>query len=286
MNAALTTCATSMRGVPGGANRRRIRGVSIRTPLAGALLLAACSSDPRTSSSTILTSPTTAGPASKILVVTYTTGFRHSSIPTAETTLETLGRTSGLFTVTFCRTGDDVRRDLSPAGLASVDAVVFANTTGNLGIPDMGAFLGWISAGHGFAGMHSASDTYHDEPRYLEMLGNEFLTHGDQATVDAVVENSDHPAVSPLGSRFRIFDEIYMFTRANRGSVTMLLSLDRRPADGLPGAGQSADLPLAWAKSYGQGRAFYSALGHREDVWENPLYQQHVLGGLRWILKR
>ena len=275
-----------MRGVPGGANRRRIRGVSIRTPLAGALLLAACSSDPRSSSSTILTSPTAAGPASKILVVTYTTGFRHSSIPTAETTLETLGRTSGLFTVTFCRTGDDVRRDLSPAGLASVDAVVFANTTGNLGIPDMGAFLGWISAGHGFAGMHSASDTYHDEPRYLEMLGNEFLTHGDQATVDAVVENSDHPAVSPLGSRFRIFDEIYMFTRANRGSVTMLLSLDRRPADGLPGAGQSADLPLAWAKSYGQGRAFYSALGHREDVWENPLYQQHVLGGIRWILKR
>ena len=49
-----------------------------------------------------------------------------------------------------------------------------------LGIPDLGAFLDWIAAGHGFAGMHSASDTYHDEPRYLAMLGNEFLTHGEQ----------------------------------------------------------------------------------------------------------
>jgi type 1 glutamine amidotransferase len=225
--------------------------------------------------------PTPPVQASKVLVVTYTTGFTHSSIPVAEATLAALSRTSGLFTVTFCRTGDEVRRELSPAALASLDAVVFANTTGNLGIPDLGAFLGWIAAGHGFAGMHSASDTYHDEPRYLEMLGNEFRTHGAESTVDAVVENASHPAVSSLGTRFRIFDEIYKFTRANRGSVTMLLSLDRQPADGLPKAGQAADLPLAWAKSHGQGRVFYTALGHREDVWQNPVYQQHVLGGIR-----
>lgn len=224
--------------------------------------------------------------SARVLVVTHTAGFRHPSIAVAETTIEALGRTSGLFTVAFSRNDADVRRDLSPAVLASVDAVVFANTTGNLGIPDLGAFLDWIAAGHGFAGMHSASDTYHDEPRYLAMLGNEFLTHGDQSTVDAIVENSDHPAAAPLGSRFRVFDEIYKFTRANRSEVTMLLSLDRHPADGLPEAGRAADLPLAWAKAHGQGRVFYTALGHREDVWENRLYQQHILGGIRWALRR
>jgi type 1 glutamine amidotransferase len=224
--------------------------------------------------------------SARVLVVTHTTGFRHPSIAIAETTIEALGRTSGLFTVAFSRNDADVRRDLSPAALASIDAVVFANTTGNLGIPDLGAFLDWIAAGHGFAGMHSASDTYHDEPRYLAMLGNEFLTHGDQSAVDAIVENSDHPAAAPLGSRFRVFDEIYKFTRANRSEVTMLLSLDRHPADGLPEAGRAADLPLAWAKAHGQGRVFYTALGHREDVWENRLYQQHVLGGIRWVLRR
>jgi type 1 glutamine amidotransferase len=118
------------------------------------------------------------------------------------------------------------------------------------------------------------------------MLGNEFLTHGDQSTVDAIVENTNHPAAAPLGSRFRVFDEIYKFTRANRDEVTMLLSLDRHPADGLPEAGRAADLPLAWAKAHGQGRVFYTALGHREDVWENRLYQQHVLGGIRWVTRR
>ena len=231
-------------------------------------------------------SPTPGVSLANILVVTHTEGFRHSSIAVAEATITTLGERSHLFTTSFCRNRDDVVRMLTPAGLAGFDALVFANTTGNLGVPDLDAVLSWIREGHGFAGMHSASDTYHESPGYLDMLGNEFRTHGDQAIIDAIVENASHPASSPLGSRYRVFDEIYMFMKPNRGSVTMLLSLDRHPADGLPDAGQPGDLPLAWAKSYGQGRVFYTALGHREDVWENPLYQQHILGGIQWVLRR
>lgn len=225
-----------------------------------------------------------AEPRSRVLVVTHTTGFRHDSIPVAERTLEQLGRSSGLFAAAFCRSAEDVARLLTPSGLAPFDAVVFANTTGDLGIPDLGAFLRWIAEGHGFAGIHAAADTYHDEPDYLAMLGNEFVAHGEQATVEAIVETPGHPASAPLGRRFRIFDEIYLFARDNRADVTMLLSLDRRPADGRPDAGQPADLPLSWTRGHGQGRVFYTALGHRDDVWQNPQYQQHVLGGLRWVL--
>ena len=249
----------------------------------GALVIWACTTGTQPSGG----DPPEPGPApSTVLVVTHTEGFRHSSIAVAETTLAALGAQSGLFTTTFCRTADDVRQMLVPAALAGVDAIVFANTTGTLPVPDLSGVLSWIAQGRGFAGMHSASDTFHDSPAYLDMLGNEFRTHGDQATVEAVVENRTHPASSPLGERYRVFDEIYKFTRANRASVTMLLSLDRHPNDGLPDAGQPADLPLAWAKSHGQGRVFYTALGHREDVWQDPLYQQHVLGGIRWVLRR
>ena len=252
--------------------------------LAIGLLTWCCSSDegPRTVGGV---SPTPVSQPRRVLVVTHTEGFRHSSIPIAETTISAIGQRSGLFTTTLCRTADDVARMLTPPALAGVDAIVFANTTGHLPVPDLGALLKWIEDGHGFAGMHSASDTYHDASAYLDMLGNEFLTHGDQATVDALVETPSHPASSPLGQRFRVFDEIYKFTRSNRGGVTMLLSLDRHPADGLPLAGQPADLPLAWAKSYGNGRVFYTALGHREDVWQNALYQEHILGGIRWVLQ-
>ena len=262
-----------------------MRGPSWLWVLATCVMVLSCSSDTRSRTETPA-SPTSIDQPARVVVVTHTEGFRHSSIPIAEATIADIGRRSGIFSTTFCRTADDVATMLSPSALAGTDAIVFANTTGSLPIRDLRALLEWIADGHGFAGMHSASDTYHDAPAYLDMLGNEFLTHGDQTTVDAVVENSAHPASSPLGQRYRVFDEIYMFTKSNRGSVMMLLSLDRRPLDGLPGAGQPGDLPLAWAKDYGRGRVFYTALGHREDVWQNALYQQHILGGIRWVLRR
>jgi type 1 glutamine amidotransferase len=254
--------------------------------LGAAVLMWACSSDTPLRPADSPVSPTPISRQARVLVVTHTEGFRHTSIPLAESTISALGQRSGLFTATFCRTADDVARMLTPSALNGVDAIVFANTTGNLAVPDLGSLLNWIGQGRGFAGMHSASDTYHDAPAYLDMLGNEFLTHGEQTMADARVENAAHPASSPLGQRFRVFDEIYRFTRSNRGEVTMLLSLDRHPADGLPEAGEPGDLPLAWAKNYGQGRVFYTALGHREDVWQNVLYQQHILGGIRWVLGR
>ena len=222
----------------------------------------------------------------RVLVVTHTTGFRHNSIDVAARVLPDLGRSAGLFTVEFARTADDVRRMLTPAALASADAVAFINTTGDLGIPDLDAFLGWVAAGHGFVGVHSASDTYHERPEYLAMLGNEFQTHGAQATVDAVVESPSHPATAHLGARYRVFDEIYRFTRNNRAEVTPLLTLDRYPDDGLDHAGAPGDLPLAWTRAHGQGRVFYTALGHRDELWLDSTFQRHVVGGLRWALGR
>ncbi len=231
-------------------------------------------------------SPSSPAGLPRVVLVTHTTGFRHDSIAIAEPTIAQLGRDSASFDTTFCRSQDDVRRMLTPAALADISAVVFANTTGNLGVPDLGGFLSWIAAGHGFVGIHSASDTYHDAPAYLEMLGNEFETHGDQAEVDAIVEAPSHPAVAHLGARYRVFDEIYRFVRNNRGTVMPLLTLDRFPADGLPRAGQQGDLPLAWAKSHGTGRVFYTALGHRSELWRDTRFQQHVLGGIRGVLTR
>jgi Trehalose utilisation len=108
------------------------------------------------------------------------------------------------------------------------------------------------TAGHGFAGMHSAADTYHEAPAYLNILATEFLTHGAESTVDAPVETPSHPASALLGARFTIFDEIYRFARQNRGAVTMLLSRDRHPTNGLPGARFSSTRCRSRATKYGR----------------------------------
>ena len=165
--------------------------------------------------------PGPAGPGiapAHLLVVTHTTGFRHDSIPAAEAALRQIGLDSGLFDVAFCRTAAEVRERLTPAGLAGIDAVFFANTTGDLGIPDLPAFLDWIASGKAFLGAHSASDTYHGSPAFLAMLGGEFVTHG--AIVDAEVRVAEpaNPAVAHLPPTFRITDEWYRLTSLRCGA--------------------------------------------------------------------
>ena len=113
--------------------------VSFRNCRAAAGLLAAL----------ILTTNLAAAPK-KLLVVTATQGFRHSSIPLAEKVLAGLGEQSGVFTVDFARGGAngkesaDIIEKMSPDALKNYDGVIFCNTTGDLPIPDKDAFLKWI----------------------------------------------------------------------------------------------------------------------------------------------
>jgi hypothetical protein len=250
----------------------------------------------------------------KVLVVTVTKGFRHSSIPTAEKVLAELARESSAFTVEYARVepndpqfkGDDGKPDkekvnaaikeilaekMSPAALKQYDAVIFANTTGDLPLPDNQAFLDWIKSGKGFVGMHSATDTFHGFAPYIEMIGGEFKTHKAQVKVDAINQDQECPACKHLPGNWEVFDEIYLFQNFDRTKVHGLLTLDKHPNDKTPG-----DYPIAWCKEYGKGRVFYTSLGHREDVWDpkwpdrkNPkevaeAYQKHILGGIKWAL--
>jgi uncharacterized protein len=221
----------------------------------------------------------------RVLVVTATQGFRHSSIPVAEKVLAQLGDKSHAFTVDYVRGGKDgkdeadVKEKMSAEALKKYDAVIFANTTGDLAIPDKDAFIEWIKAGKAFIGMHSASDTFHGYKPYIDMIGAEFLTHGAQVCVDCINQDRRNPATRHLRGIWTIFDEIYIMKNFDRQNVHGLLTLDKHPNTGVPG-----DYPVAWTKTVGQGKLFYTSLGHREDVWENPVYQKHILEGIRWAM--
>jgi type 1 glutamine amidotransferase len=228
---------------------------------------------------------TTAGAApKKLLVVTATQGFRHSSIPLAEKILAGLGEQTGLWTVDYARGGKDGKGTndmdkLSPENLKNYDGVVFANTTGDLLLPDRDGFIKWIEAGHAFIGTHSASDTFHGYPAYIKMLGGEFETHHAQAGVECLNMDLKHPATRELGAKYSVFDEIYLIKNFHRDQVHGLLTLDKHPNTGVPG-----DYPISWCKQVDDGRVFYTSLGHREDVWLSADYQKHLTGGIEWAL--
>lgn len=281
----------------------------------------------------------------RLLVVTVTLGFRHSSIPTAEKILTQLAQKSGgAFTVDFVHQPDgqpkverkpaappdtaspeilasyqaalerynstvqttatavaawnekvkQALQALSPDNLKSYDGVIFCSTTGDLPIPDKDGFLNWIKAGHAFIGIHAASDTFHHWPGYLNMLGGEFMRHGQQVSVSAINMDPKNPATAALPPNWAITrEEIYNFKDYDPAKVHELLTLGISPLDGTAG-----HFPVSWCKMYGQGRVFYTSLGHREDIWDtdpkmkgriNPPetaqeFQDFLTGGIKWTL--
>lgn len=268
-----------------------------------------------------------AAEAKKLLVVTVTTGFRHSSIPTAEKILSKLAKESGAFTVDFVRQPevkvkrpsdpkpdadeetkakykaelekfyDEFRptlKKLSADNLKTYDGIIFANTTGELPVPDPQAIVNFVKNGGAFIGMHSASDTFHFFKPFVEMLGGDFLSHGAQVGVECLNEDKKHPACQHLPTKWNVFDEIYILKNFTRSTVHGLLTLDKEPNKKTPG-----DFPIAWCKEFGRGKVFYTSLGHREDIWDDNTpanfsrknspevsiaYQKHILGGIKWAL--
>ena len=45
---------------------------------------------------------------------------------------------------------------------------------------------------------------------------------------------------------------------------------------------QRAPYPATWAKKYGQGRVFYTSMGHKPEVWSDATFQKVVIAGLNW----
>ena len=228
------------------------------------------------------TLPPANAPPKRILVVTVTKGFRHSSIPTGEAVLRQLAREDGRFTLE--PVGDDqaMAVKMSAAALQQYDGAILLNTSGDLPLPDKQAFLNWVASGKAFVGIHAALDTFRGKvplDPYIQMAGGELKSHGPQTTVECLVQDPGHPACSGLSLRWTVHDEIFLLNGFDRLFDHVLLRLDKEPNTRAPG-----DFPISWCKSFGQGKVFVTSLGHREDLWETRDYQKHILGGICWAL--
>ena len=188
---------------------------------------------------------------------------------------------------------------LSPEHLRAqkIDAVIFADTTGDLPLPDKEGFIQWIEDGHAFVGMHSASDTFHHFEGYGEMLQGEFKTHGKPVPADLFAGDTKHPANAGIGSKWDIAqEEMYEMKDGShdRSKVHVIWFLKHPPQE--PDKAEYA--AVSWCRMAGTGRVFYTSLGHREDLWNaDPAlpnrvnspetakqYQAHILGGIKWAL--
>jgi len=219
-----------------------------------------------------------------VLYLTHSAGFKHDALPLSQQVLKDLAERTGAFVIT---TTEDCSL-LSRQELEKYDAVVFY-TTGELPISDdqKVAFLDFIKSGKGFIGIHSATDTFYKWPEYGELIGAYFDGHPWHQDVTIKVEDNHNPATRHLEKSFRIKDEIYQMRNFSRSRVNVLMSLDTTSVDlTLPTVHRTdKDFALAWCREYGKGRVFYTALGHRAEVWQDERFQKHLLGALRWVMR-
>jgi uncharacterized protein len=209
-----------------------------------------------------------------VLVFSKTAGYRHASIPDGVAAIKDLGARHG-FRV-------DASEDSAVFGadaLSRYRVVIFLNTTGDvLDKSQQTAFEDFIRRGGGFVGIHSASDTEYDWLWYGRLVGAYFHSHPEiqPATLRVVAV---HPSTGQLPARWQRTDEWYNFRAAPGPDVTVSLRIDE---DSYIGGTMGAHHPMAWHHFYDGGRAWYTALGHTRESYQEPLLLDQILGGIEW----
>jgi type 1 glutamine amidotransferase len=249
----------------------------------------------------------------KILFFSKSGGFEHPMVAEkngqpskAQVMLTELGQKHN-FEFTFSKDGSL----FTPEYVAKFDAFFFY-TQGDLcsrgkdGQPPMtpegkAAFLEAIYNGKAFIGTHSASDTSHsgglneggpgrwksDEGNldtYIKMIGGEFIVHGSQQTAHQIVVDKSFPGIGAVPDDFGPNEEWYSLKNFAPDLHVLLVqdTATMQKTGGNRSAYDRPNYPSTWAHLYGKGRVFFTSMGHRDDIWSNPVFQSVLVGGINW----
>jgi hypothetical protein len=211
--------------------------------------------------------------------------------------------------IAFCTTGDLTRDSQNyPASQDAKGQAIADKTKPIMHEPGMmpggkEAFLDAIRQGKGFVGFHCATDTFHskghvrgqvnlvrdvdaqghdDFDPYIKMIGGEFVVHGKQQKALLKAIDPKWPGAAALNDAS--FVEEWYSLKNFSADLHVILAQD---CSAMTGAMyQRGPYPETWARQHGQGRVFYTSMGHREDVWQNPEFQSLVIGALNWASRR
>jgi len=224
-----------------------------------------------------------AAPGKSVLVLSTTKGFRHTPCSYGKPIITQIGEESGAFSAICTEDPKTINDDV----LADIDCVIFNNCTGSfLNDEQKVALLKYVRGGGGFLGIHAATDSHYDWPEYPDLIGGWFDGHPWNEEVTIRIEVPDHPVCQPVDSPWVIADEIYQHREWSRDEVCVLMSLDPDGTDFTKDGmkREDGDYGIAWCKQFGEGRSLYTALGHRNEVFDDPMFQKHLLNGILWAM--
>jgi len=230
-------------------------------------------------------------------VQTY--GYQHDAVSHSLAQIERLGRESDIYD-TWIRTDTQLLTKgalhLPYATVRNVRSLddfdaVFLFTAGEplMSGQQRADLLSFIrDDGKGLVGAHSATTTFYSWPEFGDLLGGYFDCHPWEVfDAPVIVEDPSFPAMRHFKPAFTIRDEIYqMRAPYSRDKVHVLASLDSAKLDFSSSKPHrpDRDYPVAWAKTEGKGRVFYSTFGHTVEAWDNRDVQSMYLEAIKWAM--
>jgi type 1 glutamine amidotransferase len=213
-----------------------------------------------------------------ILIFYKTAAYKHLSIPSGIAAISELGKKHGFLVDTSSNASV-----FEINTLKKYRAVVFLSTSGDLlNGPQQSQFQQYIQSGGGFVGIHGASAGEYDWPWYGKLVGAVFDGHPIQQQATFKVVGKKHPSTSHLPAEWNIKEELYNFKNINP-NIQVLLTVDESTYQG---GTNGAFHPMAWYHKFDGGRSFYTALGHADDKYTNPLFLKHILAGIRYAMAK
>lgn len=232
------------------------------------------------------------------LLVFYRCQYPHASIATANYAYEQLAKATGAFEAVLTDDPSDIRSEY----LADFDALLLNNTTDfekTIGAEGQQALLDFVRSGKGLVGVHAAADSCKSWPEGSRLLNGVFRCHPwlPSGTWAFQLDAPHHLLNEPFYSKgFWLRDEVYVYrdgTHVPEQSLHLVsLDLSKRENHESPDlrdelrqmAYAASHRPVAWIHRFGNGRVFYSNLGHNNTTYWNPTVLEHYLAGIQYAL--
>jgi len=164
--------------------------------------------------------------------------------------------------------------------LVDFDVIVFVSTSGNI-LNESGkrAFKKFIQNGGGFVGIHGASDTEYDWEWFDDLLGTHFDMHPKVQTAIMDVLVNDALSTKHLPVKWEWTDEWYNWRHDLDPKIEVLITVDENTYEG----GKHGSFhPISWRQDFEGGRCWYTALGHKSELYNDENYIRHIAGGIEW----
>ncbi len=224
-----------------------------------------------------------------ILLFEKINGFKDEpSVNAAHAAFVDMARRKGWNLVTTDKAGA-----INPMTLKQFDAVVWNNVSGDvLTLSQRAAFRQFLESGGGFVGVHgSAGDPSYFWDWYADkLIGARFEGHpmSPQFQEARIAVDKANSLAAGLPAEWRMTDEWYSFsTNPRKAGAKVILSLDEstyNPVGPMNVDLRMGDHPLAWTNCIGNGRMFYSAIGHRPETYSQPEYVTLLETALAWAV--